>query len=223
MDKPEIKITADGSHTLYLPNLDETYHSIHGAIQEAVHVYINAGLNYFKNKEKLNVLEVGFGTGLNTFLTYQESIKKNKEVNYTSIEAYPLSMDNVNKLNYLTELKVTRIEEEVFNQIHQVNWNKNEKITTSFSLQKLKMMLQDFNENEQYDVVYFDAFGPRVQPELWEVPILQNMYNALKLEGVLVTYCAKGSVKRALIEVGFTIENIPGPPGKREMTRAIKL
>lgn len=223
MDKPEIKITADGSHTLYVPDLDETYHSIHGAIQEAVHVYINAGFNYFKGKKKLNVLEVGFGTGLNTFLTYQESVKNNLEVNYTSIEAYPLTLENVNKLNYLTELKVTKVEEEVFYKMHRVNWDKNEKITTSFTLRKVEVMLQDFNEKEQFDVIYFDAFGPRVQPELWEVPILQAMFNALKNNGVLVTYCAKGSVKRALKEVGLIIENIPGPPGKREMTRAVKL
>lgn len=223
MDKLEFKITADGSHTLYVTDLDETYHSIHGAIQEAVHVYINAGFNYFREKEELNVLEIGFGTGLNTFLTYQESNKNKVKVNYTSLEAYPLSLENIRKLNYLSELKVTGTEEEVFDKIHQVTWNENEKITESFSLIKMEMMLQDFNEKDQFDVVYFDAFGPRVQPELWEVPILQCMYNALKPKGVLVTYCAKGIVKRALKEVGFNIENIPGPPGKREMTRAIKL
>lgn len=223
MDKPEIKITADGSHTLYIPSLDETYHSVHGAIQEAIHVYIDAGFNYFKIKEKLNVLEVGFGTGLNTFLTYQEALKNAVEVNYTSIEAYPLAIYDVEKLNYLQELKASGIEESIFNKLHQVKWNENEKITTSFSLRKLKIMLQNFNEKEQFDIIYFDAFGPRVQPELWEVPILHKMFNALNKNGVFVTYCAKGSVKRALKEVGFTIENIPGPPGKREMTRARKL
>lgn len=222
MDKPEIKITADGSHTLYLKSLDETYHSIHGAIQEAIHVYINAGFNYYKNRAQLNVLEVGFGTGLNAFLTYQESLKNNIEVNYTSIEAYPLQKESIDKLNYLSELNVAEKEIKLFNKLHEAKWNENEKITGSFSLTKLELMLQDFTREEQYDVIYFDAFGPRVQPELWETSILQQMFNALKVNGVLVTYCAKGSVKRALKEVGFKIESIPGPPGKREMTRAIK-
>lgn len=222
MDKPEIKITADGSHTLYLKSLDETYHSIHGAIQEAIHVYINAGFNYYKNRAQLNVLEVGFGTGLNAFLTYQESLKNNIEVNYTSIEAYPLQKESIDKLNYLSELNVAEKEIKLFNKLHEAKWNENEKITASFSLTKLELMLQDFTREEQYDVIYFDAFGPRVQPELWETSILQQMFNALKVNGVLVTYCAKGSVKRALKEVGFKIESIPGPPGKREMTRAIK-
>ena len=120
MDKPEIKITADGSHTLYVPSLDETYHSVHGAIQEALHVYINAGFNYFKNKPSLNVLEVGFGTGLNAFLTYQEAFKKSIQVNYSSIEAYPLTTDNVENLNYLSRLNASDIEGKVFENLHEV-------------------------------------------------------------------------------------------------------
>lgn len=222
MDKPEIKITADGSHTLYLPDLDETYHSIHGAIQEAVHVYINAGFNFFKDKKSLKVLEVGFGTGLNTFLTYLEGLKNGVEINYNSVEAYPLNIRDIECLNYLQQLNASEIETQFFNKMHQIDWNKESKLTNQFVLRKLEMQLQDFNENEVYNVIYFDAFGPKVQPELWEVPILQLMYDALLPKGILVTYCAKGSVKRALKEVGFIIENIPGPPGKREMTRAIK-
>jgi tRNA U34 5-methylaminomethyl-2-thiouridine-forming methyltransferase MnmC len=222
VDKPEIKITADGSHTLYVPNLDETYHSVHGAIQEAMHVYINAGLNYFNDKKELAILEVGFGTGLNTFLTYREAIKKELNINYSAIEAYPLSIEEISKLNYLQELAADQFEMEVFDKIHKSKWEVSEPISNMFSLRKLNMLLQDFAENNQYDVIYFDAFGPMVQPELWEEVILKNMYNSLKSNGILVTYCAKGSVKRALKQVGFTVENIPGPPGKREMTRAIK-
>jgi tRNA U34 5-methylaminomethyl-2-thiouridine-forming methyltransferase MnmC len=222
LDKLEIKITADGSHTLYVPSLDETYHSIHGAIQEAIHIYINAGFNYLIDKKSLNVLEVGFGTGLNTFLTYREGLNNVVEVNYSSIEAYPLSKEDIEPLNYLQQLNASEIETQVFNEMHQIEWNKENKLTDQFVLRKLEMLLQDFDEKEVYDVVYFDAFGPRVQTELWEVPILQLMYEALLPKGILVTYCAKGSVKRALKEVGFIIENIPGPPGKREMTRAIK-
>ncbi len=222
VDKPEIKITADGSHTLYVPNLDETYHSVHGAIQEAMHVYINAGLNYFNDKKELAILEIGFGTGLNTFLTYREAIKNRLLINYSAIEAYPLSIEEISVLNYLKELKASPVQTETFSKIHESKWEVSEQITNTFFLRKLNMFLQGFAENKQYDVIYFDAFGPRVQPELWEEPILKNMYNALNPNGILVTYCAKGSVKRGLKQVGFAIENIPGPPGKREMTRAIK-
>lgn len=221
MNKTEIKITVDGSHTLYVPHLDETYHSKHGAIQEALHVYINAGFNYF-NKTNLNVLEVGFGTGLNTFLTLREGVKKNSIINYTSIEAFPLDINNINQLNYLAHLKATVTEVKLFNKMHECEWDKAVQINSSFSLRKLKLLLQNFNEEQNFDLIYFDAFGPRVQPELWEESVLALMYNALKPKGILVTYCAKGSVKRGLKKVGFILQNIPGPPGKREMTRAIK-
>ena len=220
LDKPKIKITADGSHTLYVPNLDETYHSVHGAIQEAIHVYINAGFNYFSTKKELNILEVGFGTGLNTLLTNREALKDNKLVNYTSIEAYPLAMDSA--LNYLEELNGTEAEEIFFLDMHEAEWGILVKMNELFYLEKLNIFLENFSVKNKYNVVYFDAFGPRVQPELWGVKILRKMYDALVDGGILVTYCAKGTVKRALKEVGFTIESIDGPPGKREMTRAKK-
>ena len=165
---------------------------------------------------------MGFGTGLNTFVTYLEVLKKDIKVNYTSIEAYPLAMDSIEQLNYLDELKSNLQEQEFFFQIHQAKWNSFTEINELFSLEKLKLLLEDFNVKNKFDVIYFDAFGPRVQPELWKVDILTKMYEALVGGGILVTYCAKGSVKRALKEVGFTVESIPGPPGKREMTRAIK-
>ena len=221
MDKREFKITADGSHTLYVEALDETYHSTHGAIQEAVHVFINAGLNYF-NKPKLNVLEIGFGTGLNAFLTLLEDKKSDVEINYTGIEAYPLEEEIISQLNYVAELNSNDEEKQLFEKLHQVEWGSHQKITGNFKLNKTKVELDKFATTEQFDVIYFDAFGPRVQPEMWTETILEKMYNCLVDDGILVTYCAKGSVKRVLKAVGFEVEPLPGPPGKREMTRAVK-
>jgi len=222
LDKREFKITADGSHTLYVEGLDETYHSKHGAIQEAVHVFIAAGLNYIQQTQ-INVLEIGFGTGLNAFLTLLAAEKTNAEINYTGIEAFPLEQTIISKLNYTAELKSTDKEKQLFTKLHQVEWEGYQKITDNFNLTKTKIELADFKTSQQFDVIYFDAFGPRVQPEMWTETIFKNMYSCLVEGGVLVTYCAKGSVKRALKAVGFKVEPLPGPPGKREMMRAIKL
>ncbi|MGB0886594.1 MAG: tRNA (5-methylaminomethyl-2-thiouridine)(34)-methyltransferase MnmD [Vicingaceae bacterium] len=222
MDKRELKITADGSHTLFIPELDETYHSTHGAIQEAKHVFIEAGLNYIDEK-KLNILEIGFGTGLNAFLTMLEANRMKLKVNYFSLEAFPLDIEIINQLNYNKELSSKAKEIQLFNKLHFVAWERLEEITTNFSLKKQKIALAEFIPNEKFDLIFFDAFGPRVQPEMWTKEIFENMYNSLNENGVLVTYCAKGSVKRTIKEVGFKLESIPGPPGKREMSRAIKL
>ncbi len=222
MDKREFKITGDGSHTLYVEALDETYHSRHGAIQEALHVFINAGLNHF-NKLELNVLEIGLGTGLNAFLTLLEAKKRNIEINYTAIEAFPLEEDIIKQLNYTEELNSTIDEEAVFDLIHRVEWERHQEITQEFKLNKVNVDLNHYHSKEVFDVIYFDAFGPNVQPEMWSEAIFNNMYNHLSKDGVLVTYCAKGSVKRTLKKVGFEVEALPGPPGKREMTRARKL
>lgn len=221
MDKKKLKITADGSHTLFIPELDETYHSTHGAIQEAKHVFIEAGLNYI-DKKKVNILEIGFGTGLNAFLTILEANRRKLEINYFSLEAFPLDFEIINQLNYNKELGSEAKEIELFNNLHSIEWERLEDVTTNFSLKKQKIVLAEFMPNEKYDLIYFDAFGPRVQPEMWTKEIFENMYNSLNQNGVLVTYCAKGSVKRTIKEVGFNLESIPGPPGKREMSRAIK-
>jgi tRNA U34 5-methylaminomethyl-2-thiouridine-forming methyltransferase MnmC len=220
MDKIAFKITEDGSHTLYVKDLDETYHSRHGAIQEAMHVFIGAGLNDVK-QISLNVLEIGFGTGLNTFLTLKEA--GDKIINYTSLEAYPLQEDIVSQLNYTTELKLSSNGIELFKKCHQVEWGSYQEITPTFNLNKVKVELANYKAAEQFDLIYFDAFGPNVQPDMWEKSIFENMYSLLSEKGILVTYCAKGSVKRTLKEVGFDVESLPGPPGKREMTRAKKL
>tara|TARA_B100000809_G_C15110322_1_gene520331 strand:- start:1500 stop:2168 length:669 start_codon:yes stop_codon:yes gene_type:complete len=222
LDKKELKITEDGSHTLFIPDLNETYHSSHGAIQESLHVFIDAGLKYINNKE-IKVLEIGFGTGLNAFLTLLEANKTEANINYTSLEAYPLEMSLVRQLNYTSELKLDDYIACLYNKMHEVEWGSLQSITNDFKLKKLKIKLDDFETIEKYDVIYFDAFAPQIQPEMWTVSVLAKMYNCLNANGVLVTYCAKGIVKRALKEVGFKIESIPGPPGKREMTRAYKI
>lgn len=217
--KIEIKLTNDNSHTLFVPDLNETYHSKHGAIQESMHVFVNAGLGYF-NEKKLTVLEVGFGTGLNAALSCIFAEDNAVLVDYTGVEAFPINNEIAQQLNYTSLIE--GLSEKVFLNLHYLRWNKKTKISNYFSLTKLNKSIKDFELDNNFDVVFFDAFGPNVQPEMWDKSIFENLFNSLKENGVLVTYCAKGSVKRTLKEVGFTIENLPGPPGKREMTRAIK-
>jgi len=222
LNKTELKITADNSHTLFVKALNETYHSTNGAIQESKHIFIEAGLRYFNNS-KLNVLEIGFGTGLNAFLTLLEASKQKIDINYIAIEAFPLEEKIIQQLNYVNVLNSNAEETKWFFRLHKVEWERKQKITDNFILNKVKIELDQFEATEQFNVIYFDAFGPQVQPEMWTKPIFENMYSCLSKNGVLVTYCAKGSVKRTLKAVGFKLEALPGPPGKREITRAIKL
>ena len=220
--KREIIITEDGSTTIHIPEWDEQYHSKHGAIQEAYHVFIEMGFFHFlKNNQAkpLNILEIGFGTGLNSIITLIEAEKLNIEVDYTGVEAYPVASDEIEKLNYSKQLKTS---DELFNQLHQCIWETFEEITSNFNLLKQKKFFSEIEDQNNFHLIYFDAFGARVQPELWTVKTFQKMYNALKVEGVLVTYSAKGSVRRAMQEVGFIVEKLPGPPGKREMLRGTK-
>ena len=221
MENISFKITADGSHTLYVKDLNETYHSINGAIQESKHIFINAGFNYLK-KPQLKILEVGFGTGLNAFLTLLECIKTKTKIDYTTIETFPLANKIIEQLNYTTELKSILKETKLFHLLHQVAWERYQKITSNFQLNKIKVELNNYQTIEQFDLVYFYAFAPQVQPDMWTKSIFEKVYDLMSEGGILVTYCAKGSVKRTLIEVGFNIENLPGPPGKREITRARK-
>lgn len=215
--KREIIITSDGSTTIHLPAWNEQYHSKHGAIQEAYHVFIKHGLEYV-SLEKIAVLEIGFGTGLNCFITYLES---NKEIEYVGVEAYPVAEEEINKLNYVSELKAEG-NSSVFNKIHKVSWETRHQIQENFYLTKRQQFFKDIEDVEAFNLIYFDAFGARVQPELWTEEIFEKMFKALKSGGVLVTYAAKGSVRRAMEAVGFLVERLPGPPGKREMLRAIK-
>jgi len=215
--KREIIITSDGSTTIHLPEWNEQYHSKHGAIQEAYHVFIKSGLNIV-DKEELSILEIGFGTGLNCFITLLEAKSK---INYVGVEAYPVAEEEVLKLNYVSELKAEEYKG-LFNKIHQFPWEEKVELTKSFSLLKRQQFFKDIKDENSFDLIYFDAFGARVQPELWSEAIFEIMYKALQKNGVLVTYAAKGSVRRAMQAVGFFVERLPGPPGKREMLRAIK-
>ena len=214
-----IKQTEDGSHTLYNKELDETYHSTHGAIQEANHVFIMNGIEPILSKD-ISVLEVGFGTGLNVILTYNYAKKHNKNVRYTGLETFPLSKEIINQLNYSTE--VPDFDLDVFSKIHQCVWNEENKINSLFLLNKINKPLQEFITTDKFDVIYYDAFGPRAQKEMWEKHLFEKLFGMLNSGGKLVTYCAMGQFKRDLKACGFTVESVPGPPGKREMTIGFK-
>ena len=218
--KREVVKTSDGSTTIHLPDWNENYHSTHGAIQEAKHVFIAKGLSVI-SKSEIAILEIGFGTGLNCFITLLEAEKRKISVNYVGIEAYPVTEDEARQLNYVSELDVVE-KQAVFNQLHHVSWEESHEVVTGFSLEKRKQFFKDITAQNQFDLVYFDAFGAAHQPELWSVAIFRIMFIAMRENGVLVTYCAKGSVRRAMQEVGFTVERLDGPPGKREMLRATK-
>lgn len=218
--KREIIITSDGSSTIQLPEWNEQYHSIHGAIQEAQHVFIKSGLKLFSNRE-INILEIGFGTGLNCFITFLEAVNLDLKTNYIGIEAYPVEQNEIEKLNYVEELKAENFSKE-FNLMHTNDWGVNSVISNHFNLEKRKQFFNEIEISNEIDLIYFDAFGARVQPELWTEAIFEKMFKALKNGGKLVTYSAKGSVRRAMQAVGFEVERLPGPPGKREMLRATK-
>lgn len=225
--KREVVITADGSSTIHLPDWDEQYHSKHGAIQEAYHVFIKHGLHYFCGTEpvsgshNISILEIGFGTGLNAFISLLEAKKLNITINYFGVEGYPVLMDEINQLNYPLELQV-KTREAYFKKLHEVSWDEQHIISENFIIEKQNRFFSEIKEINRYNIIYFDAFGARVQPELWTEAIFLKMYHALKAGGVLVTYSAKGSVRRAMESVGFIVERLPGPPGKREMLRATK-
>lgn len=216
--KREILITSDGSTTIHLPDWNEQYHSKNGSINETHHVFINSGLKQVSCNE-VSILEIGFGTGLNCFITFLETKKK---INYVGVEAYPVTKEEVEKMNFISVLDV-KSDTAVFNKMHSVSWEEKHQISETFSLVKRKQLIENIEDKEAFNLIYFDAFGARVQPELWTEAIFTKMFNALKLNGILVTYSAKGSVRRAMQAVGFIVERLPGPPGKREMLRARKI
>jgi tRNA U34 5-methylaminomethyl-2-thiouridine-forming methyltransferase MnmC len=218
--KREIIRTLDGSTTIQIEEWDECYHSKHGAIQEAKHVFIKNGLTLF-DSNSVSILEIGFGTGLNAFITFLEAKKLNQTIDYVGVEAYPVSPDEILSMNYVEELNAIN-ESAIFKKMHDSNWEEKIRLSNDFSLTKRKQFFEAIDDIEKYDLIYFDAFGYRVQPELWSTEIFKKMYDALKPNSVLVTYAARGVVKRSMIEVGFTVEKLAGPPGKREMFRAQK-
>ncbi|WP_339634796.1 tRNA (5-methylaminomethyl-2-thiouridine)(34)-methyltransferase MnmD [Bizionia echini] len=222
--KRHIITTGDGSKTIQIDEWHEQYHSIHGAIQEANHVFLKSGFDAVISELKLDaisILEIGFGTGLNAIMTLLKSEKDAVHVDYVGVEAYPVSVSEMKQLNY-TELLEGELTNKHFNTIHNVPWEEKTSITNFFQLTKQNKKFQEITNSNQFHLIYFDAFGARVQPELWTEAIFKKMYHALKVNGVLVTYSAKGSVRRALQSVGFKVERLPGPPGKREMLRATK-
>jgi tRNA U34 5-methylaminomethyl-2-thiouridine-forming methyltransferase MnmC len=219
--KREIRITDDGSTTLYVHDMNENYHSIHGAIQESMHVFIQSGLLQLTDKQDISIFEMGFGTGLNCFLTLLHAGKTN--VQYTALEKYPLEDEIIKKLNYYEILRNIGSNEHLFHSVHSAPWNNIAiQINDKFFLQKCKEDLLDFTTDKTFDLIYFDAFAPQFQPELWTEDIFQKMFEFLGQNGILVTYCAKGQVRRNMIKSGFCVEKISGPPGKREMLRAYR-
>ena len=224
--KREIVATADGSTTIQLVDWNEQYHSMHGAIQEARHVFLKTGLDHWrtKNAEKkeIHILEIGFGTGLNALLTAMHLDQKDSTTHYKGVEAYPVAPEEIDQLNYVDQLDQPDYAA-FFRRMHDCPWSEESALSSHFYLYKLKERFENLKEKDNTcDLIFFDAFGAQVQPELWDVVIFKKMYNTLKVGGILVTYSAKGSVRRAMQEVGFTVERLPGPPGKREMLRAVK-
>jgi tRNA U34 5-methylaminomethyl-2-thiouridine-forming methyltransferase MnmC len=218
----QIILTKDGSNTIYLPDLNEYYHSKNGAIQESLHVFIKNGFDAMLLNSKIAILEIGFGTGLNCFMTYIENLKHGLSIDYTGIEAYPITLEEMKNLNFTDKLKAFN-GEQIYKDLHLCAWNTPLELSSNFTLTKRRQFIQEVKDKAIYDLIYFDAFGPQVQPELWTKDIFLNMYNALNKDGILVTYSAKGSVRRAMLEVGFMVERLPGPPGKRHVLRAKKI
>jgi tRNA U34 5-methylaminomethyl-2-thiouridine-forming methyltransferase MnmC len=222
--KREIRTTRDGSVTIHLPDWNEQYHSMHGAINEARHVFMQMGLDFFvaselHDNQPIVILEIGFGTGLNALLTRLYAETNELNINYTGVEAYPVADSEIAQLNYP---KLLHTSEASFQQLHEAAWEEEVVISPRFKLHKRKQFFSEIKDKKAFHLIFFDAFGARVQPELWTQTIFQSMYEALLPGGVLVTYSAKGSVRRAMQAVGFTIERLPGPPGKREMLRGVK-
>ncbi len=217
----DILETADGSDSLYFKELSEMYHSTFGAVQESTHVYIKNGLKYIK-KSPLTVFEAGFGTGLNAFLTFLDSMQSGRPIQYIAIEKYPVSRNVWEQLNYPQFLSTSEIE--IFRAMHLAPWNENVRITENFVLKKIlgDMTSFDFDLQPLFDLIYYDAFSPEKQPEMWEKTIFDKIFANTSPFGILVTYCSKGSVRRALKETGFKTERLEGPPGKREILRASK-
>lgn len=218
--KRRIITTADGSKTIQLEDWNEQYHSKHGAIQEAYHVFIKHGLQLFENGQ-VSILEIGFGTGLNALITFLEKEKLGLQINYVGVEAFPVALEEIEQLDYCSQLNAKE-HKEVFMNMHSSVWEQPAIIKENFTLKKQLKDFRSINDTNLFNLIYFDAFGARVQPELWTEEVFLKMYHALTDKGILVTYSAKGSVRRALQAVGFQVERLPGPPGKREMLRAVK-
>ncbi len=218
MEKRETKPTQDGSNTLFIPEWNEHYHSSHGALQEALHVFIENGFHKIERQD-FTVVEYGFGTGLNAFLTAIEASKSNRNIRYIGLEKYPVNFEELGALNYN---KIIEDNEDYFGKMHRAQWNRFLPINANIFLKKIQEDFRLYSFEEKIDLVYFDAFGYRVQPHLWSEEIFQTIYNAMNTGGLFTTYSSKGLVRRSLQNIGFEVEKIPGPKGKREMLNAWK-
>lgn len=220
----EIIITADGSHTVRVPEMGVTYHSLHGAVQESMHVFIEAGLMHLlsgpskrpDNTDYWRIFEMGFGTGLNTLLTAIKASEEKAKIHYTTIDTFPLSTEEAALLNYGDALG----QPVLFDNIHGSSWNEDVAITDYFTLRKIREDIINFSTSQLFNLVYYDAFAPSAQPELWTKEAFEKLYPMLQPGGFLVTYCSKSDVRRAMKAAGFSVEKLPGPRGKREMVRA---
>ena len=217
-----IILSLDGSHTIISDKFDVSYHSKHGAISESQIVFLKAGLDYFSKMHPeiplIKVFEMGFGTGLNTLLSCQYANETKVKVYYESIEAYPIEDFLIKEINYPSLIG----NQDIFDLLHSTSWNEIHSLSNFFNFKKHLGKLENYAGTENFDVIFFDAFAPSSQPELWDIHIMEKMFKMLNSSGVLVTYCAKGSFKRTLKEIGFKVESLPGPVGKREITRATK-
>ena len=228
--KRSLIITKDGSHTVSIPEMNVSYHSLHGAIQESRHVFIEQGLDFFLNNNPtadIQVLEMGFGTGLNALLTLVEA-GPNLNIHYMAIELFPLTIEEANLLNYCEQIKRQDLLP-LFKKMHRCDWETDIAINPFFTIHKLMLSLLTIKDSKftyhnflSPDIIYFDAFAPAAQPELWTKGVFEMLYAILKNKGILVTYCSKGEVRRAMQAAGFIVEKVPGPTGKREIVRALK-
>lgn len=211
--------TSDGSHTIYVPELNEHYHSVHGAVQESEFIFIKEGYETCK-ADPVSIFEVGFGTGLNALLTASKSEEVMRKTNYTSIEKYPLDLSVIKNLNH--HLYAGESGSAIFEAIHSAPWDERFEIVKYFNIRKIRGDILTFRTDTLYDLIYFDAFGPDKQPELWSHEVFSSIASFTKAGGILVTYSAKGAVRRTLRDCGFEPVLLPGPPGKRQIIRAVK-
>ena len=217
----QLEATADGSHTLFVPELKEHYHSVNGAIQESTHIFIRAGLQQLPLRNKIRILEVGFGTGLNALLTLLYAQEQEACIHYTSLELYPLPLTVTGQLNYPQQLETPNAAL-FFKQLHLAPWNEESRVTPYFTLLKKKTDFTSCVFSEKYDLIFFDAFAPEKQEEMWQQELFDRLFRATNEGGILTTYCAKGEVRRMLQRSGYTVNRLPGPPGKRQMIQAVR-
>lgn len=222
LDNPKIIVTSDNSRSLFIPGLNETYHSIHGAMNESDHIFIKAGLIPLIDNGEIKILEMGFGTGLNALLTLAETTKHNASVQYHTIEKFPIAFDLIQEIDHPTNTN-QEVFRSAFEKMHLIEWNTPVKISPLFLFSKFQTDILDIKLTENfYTLIYYDAFAPKIQPELWDYPVMQKMYDCLTPGGILVSYCAQGQFRRNLRQAGFDVTRGKGPHGKREITIAYK-